>query len=249
MSDMEEKGCYRYTAGSRDMDFAGRATPTAIIHYILETAGRDADLNGFGVRDLNAGNCTWVLMRLAVEFYTFPCKDEEFTVRTWVSGVNRMMTVRNMELTAADGSLIAAAVTQWAIIDLEKRSALDVRAHIDYEGKVSDEPSPIDQPARLRDIVPQQTKHHIVTCGDIDFNRHMTSLKYISLMTEMFPMEFCETRRVARADINFLHESLYGQELTIGYEQRGDESLFAVTDDTGRSLCLGSMLSRKNRCE
>lgn len=242
---MDVKGCYRYAADSRDMDYAGRATLTAMIHYILETAGRDADLNGFGVRDLNAGNCTWVLMRLGVEFYAWPRNGDTFSIRTWVNDVNRMMTVRNMEVTDADGGLISAAVTQWGVIDLEKRSAVDVRAHIEYEGKVSDEPSPISAPVRLRGIEPQQVSYHTVTCGDIDFNRHMNSLRYISLMADMLPMEFCESRTIVRADINFLQEALYGQRLTVGYEQRGGESLFEISDHDGHPLCRGSILSRE----
>lgn len=231
------KGCYEYTIDRRDLDYRGRATLSAMIHYILDTAGRDADLNGFGVRDLNVDNCSWVLTRMCVEFYAWPEEGDAFTIRTWVNDVNRMTTTRNMEVTATDGTPIAAAVTQWAVIDIERRTALDVRAHIDYEGRVSDEPSPVPSPVRIRQVSPQQTIRHRVAYGDLDFNRHMNSLRYICLMADMVPVEFYETGRIARADINFILEALYGQELTVGYEQQGAESLFEIADSGGQPLC------------
>ena len=73
------KGCYEYTIDARDLDYRGRATPSAMIHYILDTAGQDADLNGFGVRDLNVDNCSWVLTRMCVEFHAWPTAGDRFT--------------------------------------------------------------------------------------------------------------------------------------------------------------------------
>lgn len=234
---MKEKGCYEYAVDSRDLDYRGRVTLSAMIHYIMDAAGQDSDLNGFGVRDLNVDNCSWVLTRMCVEFYEWPGEEDTFTVRTWVSDVNRMMTTRNMAVTADDGGLIAAAVTQWSVIDLDRRAALDVRAHIDFEGKVSGEPSPVEKPERIGQVAAQQVGHHRVAYGDIDFNHHMNSLRYIGLMADMIPVSYYETRRVARADINFIHEALYGQEITVGYEQQGAESLFEVAGTEGQPLC------------
>lgn len=234
---MERKGCYDYVADSRDVDYRGCATPTAMIHYILEAAGQDADLNGFGVRDLNCDNCTWVLSRMAVEFFRWPGSGDAFTVRTWVNEVNRVMTTRNMAVTGADGTPLAAAVTQWAIIDVDRRAAVDIRAHVDYEGKVADEPSPIAKPARIDAFEPRETSLHRVAYSDIDFNRHMNSLKYIGLMADMVPIGHYETKRVSRVDIHFIHEALYGQRLAVGCDQRGGESLFEITDEGGQPLC------------
>lgn len=239
--DAEHKGCYGYMIDSRDTDYRGRATLTSMVHYILEAAGDDADRNGFGVADLNMDNCSWVLSRMSVDFYRWPGKHERLTVRTWVNDVNRMMTVRNMTVADGNGNPLAAAVTQWAIIDLDKRTALDIRRHINYEGAVTDEPSPIGKPARIRPVAPQETTVHRVAYSDIDFNRHMNSLRYLGLMTDMLPVEFFERRELVRADINFILEARYGQLLTIGYEQDGDDALFEITDSDGHALCRAAL--------
>ncbi|MDL2319853.1 acyl-ACP thioesterase [Alistipes sp. OttesenSCG-928-B03] len=243
---MTGKGCYRYAIDSRDVDFSGRATLAAMCHYILEAAGEDADLNGFGVRDLNLDNTTWVLSRMAVEFARLPRQGEHFIVRTWVNEVSRVMTTRNMEVTDSDGVRIAAAVTQWAIIDTEKRTAVDIRGRFDYDGVVTDEPCPADRPARMGAVAPAETMQHRVVYGDIDFNHHMNSLRYIALMADMLPMDYFTQREIARLDIAFMHEARYGQVLTVGCEQRGGESCFEITNDEGQSICKASMKWREN---
>ena len=43
-----------------------RATLMSLADYILHTAGEDADRGGFGVRDLNLHNASWVLTRMAL---------------------------------------------------------------------------------------------------------------------------------------------------------------------------------------
>ena len=235
-----DKGCYDYIIDSRDTDYRGQATLTSMVHYILEAAGDDADRNGFGVADLNCDNCSWVLSRMSVDFDRWPGKHERLTVRTWVNDVNRMMTNRCMIITDSNGERLAAAITQWAIIDLDKRTALDIREHINYEGAVTDEPSPIDKPARIRQVSAQQTTTHRVVYSDIDFNFHMNSLRYLVLMVDMLSEEYFERRELARVDINFIHEARYGQVLTIGYEQ-GEDSLFEINDSEGQPLCRASL--------
>lgn len=236
---MLRKGYYDYSIDSRDTDYTGHATLTAMCHYILEAAAEDADLNGFGVADLNCGNCSWVLSRMAVEFGRRLSKNDRFTVRTWVSDVSRMMTTRNMTITAEDGSHVASAVTLWAIIDLEKRIAVDVRPFIDCSKAVIAEPMPIEKPCRIGQIETRQSAAHQVAYSDIDFNRHVGSLKYMEWMLDMLPEEYFEKKQAGRVDINFLHEARYGQTVAINYEQR-DESLFEITDNDGQAMCRAS---------
>ncbi len=90
---------------------------------------------------------------------------------------------------------------------------------------------------RIRRVSAQHTAGHRVAYGDLDFNRHMNSLRYIGLMADMVPLDHYETMRIARVDINFILEALYGQELTVGYERQGVESLFEITDAGGQALC------------
>ena len=231
-----EKGTYRYRVESRDVDFTLKASLASLCDYILRAAGDDADRNNFGVRDLNCGGCSWVLLRMCVEIYRRLEEHEDFSVRTWVSDVNRMMTTRNMIVGDASGETVAAAVTQWAIIDTAKRRAVDVTARADFSYAIVKEPSPVKAPVRIPVIDSQSEQMRKVVYSDIDFNRHVGSVKYIGWFCDMLPEEIIMNKEAARLDINYIHESRFGQELRVGMSD-GAQSSFEVSTADGQPVC------------
>ena len=201
---MVEKSHYNYRVEPQDVDFTLRATIPSLGSAILNTAGIDAHGKGFGVDTLNADNHSWVL------------------------------STRNFTLTDAAGNEFGRAVTQWAMIDLRSRSALDLSwvgdAHADA---IVDAPSPTDKPRKIRDVDPAQTAVHKVVYSDIDFNRHVNTMRYIEMMIDMLPLEMLMQEAPVRLDIHFLRECRYGQTLAVGYEQRGLTALFEIRSDAG----------------
>lgn len=81
------KKAYSFDVRPQDVDFQYRITPAALIDMLLTTAGMNADENGFGIRDLNNDDCSWVLLRMAVEIKKFPIQYEKIEVETWVEEV------------------------------------------------------------------------------------------------------------------------------------------------------------------
>ena len=103
---MAEKSCYDYRVEPQDVDFTLRATIPALGSAILNTAGIDAHGKGFGVDALNAGNHSWVLSRMALEFDRMPGQYTDYTVATWINEYGRVLSTRNFTLTAAAGSKV-----------------------------------------------------------------------------------------------------------------------------------------------
>lgn len=177
---MAEKSHYNYRVEPQDVDFTLRATIPSLGSAILNTAGVDAHGKGFGVDALNADNHSWVLSRMAVEFDSQPTQYTDYTIATWINEYGRVLSTRNFTLTDAAGTEFGRAVTQWAMIDLRSRSALDLSwvgdAHADA---IVDAPSPTDKPRKIREVNPAQTVEHKVVYSDIDFNRHVNTMRYI----------------------------------------------------------------------
>ncbi len=225
---MGTTGNYRYHIAARDVDFTGCPALAAVTDHVLSAAGDDADRNGFGVTDLNESNLTWVLSRFCMEFVRYPARDETLCVSTWVSEVGRMMTTRNFVITAPGGDAIGAAVSNWAMIDLGTRRAVDITSRPGYAEAVVNEPSPISAPERLGSARPDKTAVRRVMYSDIDFNRHTNTLRYLGMMLDMLPLEYMERGTdIRRMDMNFLHESRYGDTLTVAW-QKGDKQLFEI---------------------
>ena len=80
---------YDYAVQPREVDLTKRATIITLGDSILHTAGEDADRIGFGIRNLQSKDSTWVLSRMAVEIDRLPAEYERYTVGTWVGEIGR----------------------------------------------------------------------------------------------------------------------------------------------------------------
>lgn len=224
-----ECGKYTYQVQPREVDLKKRATIMGLGDSILHTAGEDADRNGFGIRLLHKENKAWVLSRMAIEVDRYPNEYETYTITTWVNEVGRLMTVRNFVLHDAQGVEMARAITQWAMIDMQTRQALDLRTNLTYAQAVIGLESPMERPRRIANVVPTEQEHHRIRYSDIDFNQHTNSMRYVQWMVDMLTLEELTTNEILRLDINFQHETRYGQEVDILLQRTSDDALFEVT--------------------
>lgn len=239
---MAEKSRYNYRVEPQDVDFTLRATIPSLGGSILNTAGIDAHGKGFGVDALNADNHSWVLSRMAVEFDCQPTQYTDYTVATWISDYGRVLSTRNFTLTDAAGREFGRAVTQWAMIDLQSRSAIDLSwvgdAHADA---IVDAAPPTDKPRKIRAVSPTATAEHRVVYSDIDFNRHVNTMRYIEMMLDMLPVDMLTQEAPVRLDIHFLKECRFGQTLTVGCELRGRSALFEISADGAAAAVRASI--------
>jgi acyl-ACP thioesterase len=235
------KTTYKRTIQSSEVDFSSRATIVSMIGYILDIAGTDADEKGFGIKKLHGDNHSWVLSRMALDFNRLPDKDETINITTWVNDYGRLLTTRNFSLADESDNRILAAVTQWAIIDLSTRQSVDLRYVAEYDCYLCSEPSPIEHPRKVVPINPEKTFIHKVVYSDIDFNRHVNSLRYFTLMIDMLPIELLSNTNPIHIEINFLHESQYGDTLTVGYKQCDTKSMFEIKNSNDIAICRASI--------
>ena len=228
---------YPFTIQPENVDFTLRASVASIISYMLNVAGTDAHRKGFGVEALQGHSFTWVLSRLAVDINTQPRQYSNIEIDTWVNEFNRLSSTRNFKMRIGE-DVIAAGVSQWCMLNMETRQAVDMTQLKDiYERAMVAEPSPITAPARLRGIEPQASVSRPVVYSDIDFNRHVNTLRYIDLIFDSLPIELIEKNNGMRLDINFIAEALYGEVLTIGWTSEGNVWQFEISSDSGKKLC------------
>lgn len=234
---MAEITSYPHRVEPQEVDFTLRASVASIINYMLNVAGTDAHNKGFGVDVLQGQSFTWVLSRLAVEIKSQPRQYDDVVVDTWVNEFNRLSSTRNFKMRKGD-EVVAFGVSQWCMINMETRQAVDMSTLKDvYERAMVAEPSPIAVPARLRAIEPSTSTSRPVVYSDIDFNRHVNTLRYIDLVFDALPIELIEKNDGMRIDLNFIAEARYGETLTIGAVNEGNIWQFEISSDGGKTLC------------
>lgn len=242
---MTEKSIFRYKVDPRRVDFTERASISSMCDIILEAAGEDAYKRGFGIDVLAERNLGWVLSRMCVELDYMPAEYSEFTIRTWISDYNRLASTRNFTLTDDEGRMFGRAVSQWCMLDFSTRMPADVnllaRMH---EGVMVDAPSPCERPRRIAAVGSEPTAKHRVVYSDIDFNRHMNTMRYIDMVCDLLPIDELERLNAVRVDMNFMRESRYGDVLSLCVDRRDDACAFEYRSGEGEALCRISLEPR-----
>ena len=234
---MAEISTYKNMVQPKSVDCTRRASVAAIIGYMLDVAGEDADRKGFGISALDSDSTTWVLSRLAVDISAQPKQYEEIAIDTWVNEFNRLSSTRNFRIHRGE-EYVANGVSQWCMLNMETRQVVDMSLLKEtYMQAMVDEPSPISAPARLRPITVVGSASRPVVYSDIDFNRHVNTLRYIDLIFDNVPLELIEQNNGLRIDINFIAEALYGETLNIGWINEENIWNFEISSSPEKILC------------
>lgn len=239
---MATKTAYPFRVEPQEVDFSLRITLVALGGNILNIAGIDAHTKGFGVDALNKDNFSWVLSRIAFEFDYRPEEYVKYEIATWISDYGRMLSTRNFELTDQTGVCFGRVVSQWCMLDLSKRTAVDLRAVAEsHNDAIVECPSPAEKPRKVPAPDAEPVLTHKVAYSDIDFNRHVNTMRYIEMMLDMLPLELLTSGDPVRLDIHFLKECRYGQTLAVGCELRERSALFEIAGDGGPAAVRASV--------
>lgn len=233
---MEQKRTYKYRIEPYQADLTQRLTLMGLGDYLLTVASTDATLRGYG-NDSFEQSCGWVLLRMAVDVIRLPRQLEVIAVETWVSDVNRLATTRNFEVYDESGELIAHASTIWAAISLETRQTLNLTTLSHYCAEVASDIVPITAPP-LKLTTPDEHAHftHQILYSYIDGNGHTYSINYLRMVLDTLPVEHLTTERGVRVDINYMHETYYGERLSI-WSDCAPNPLFEIRAEDGTPAC------------
>ncbi len=206
-----------YTITAAGCDAARRLPPAALVADIIDLAVAHADRLGVGFAAMEPYGIMWVLGRLSIETSPWPAMFDEFGLTTWVEGVNRLFSERDFEITV-NGSTAGYARTVWSAIDLTSRRSASLAPVIAGLGDVADpaRPCPIGRSARLgAPENPDAVKSYTFALSVLDFNRHVTTTRYVDVMVDTIPLELYDRSRISRIDLAFHREARYGDRVDI----------------------------------
>ena len=229
---------YSYQVMPQDLDGKRHFRAVSLEMMLLNIAGKAADDRNFGAfKMIDSGGISWVLLKFAVEMSAMPAEDDILTVNTWVEKVGSLLTTRNFEIRNSAGDIIGYATTEWTLIDLTSRRPMNISADNAIADCATGIKVPVALPGRLTGLVPDgNTLKRTVTVSysDIDFNGHTNSIQYLQWLLDAYPIEKIYGSKMARLEIIYVHEVLYGETVKVFYQDREDGStLFAVKDQEG----------------
>ena len=212
---------YHLTAG--ECDATGHIPVTGLTERLIEVATEHANLLGIGYSTLIKSGISWVLTRLSIEMTRYPGINDEYSITTWIEAINRRFSERNMLIRDGSGEIIGYARTVWVAIDVESRGMGDLSCLQDIEIPVSDTPCPMAKHPKLVAPGPDALEfQYTFRYLDLDFNRHVNTVRYIDLILNRWPLEHYDTHSIARIDISFSHECYFGETVLVRADQGGD---------------------------
>lgn len=173
-----------------------------------EAASQHADALGVSIQQLLSENYTWLLSRLKIKMNAYPVWNDQLTVDTWPSGVQRLFALRDFELKDQNRHTLGAALSAWLVLDTVKKRPVRISSFMDRLKPVEGDHI---LPDRL-DKLPAIETHNYerifrVRYGDLDINQHVNNTSYVEWMLEGMPAEVQNRLGLVELEINFLAES------------------------------------------
>lgn len=236
---------YILTAG--ESNASGQMPLTLVAERVIEIATEHANALGIGYSALIKRNMGWVLSRLSIEMYRYPEINEQYTLTTWIESYNRHFSLRNLKMTAADGSILGYVRTVWVAMDFASRTMADLTSFEKEAFPTADIDCPIEPAPRFAAPGPEAAEEHYrFKYCDIDFNRHVNTVRYLAIILNRWPLEHYDSHTIRRLDMAFRKECRFGEEVILRTDGFSDEVSVCDISRNGERLVEAKIQWNKN---
>jgi acyl-ACP thioesterase len=197
-----------------------------MLHFLQETAGNHATLNGFGFNSLSESKLFWVLSRLTLKIANYPMWNDELLLRTWSKAPGALMGNRDFELLNAQGEAIAVASTAWIMLDIASRRPQRIERFGSSFPHVLDRHAILEPPEKLPAIAaPAATKPKEIMPSDVDMNGHVNNACYVRWALDLLPFPRQDDKQIKILEVNFLSEAHAGEHYAAATQQTAENTI------------------------
>lgn len=205
-----------------------RLKPSAFMDIAQEAANLHATELGFGYDDMIRTRTAWVLSRMHIIFHKTPLWRDEVVFHTWHKGLERLFYLRDFLMQDQNGDKLVSATTSWLVLNLDTRRLVRDPDLMDENTRCHDNAveSPCDKVQMPKDLQSEHVHDHVVAYSDVDMNGHTNNAVYVLWAMNMIDYQTAVERPVRELRINFNHETLPGDVVSLYKAVReSDESI------------------------
>ena len=239
-----------YRIRSYEVDCRNRLSILSMFSFMQEAASRHAASLGVSIQQLLAENYTWLLSRLKIKIADYPGWNDQIQVNTWPSGTQQLFALRDFKMNGAENQMIAAAISAWLVIDLQKRRPVRIAPFVERLKSIEGNHILDDRLDKLPAVSnPVHEKSFVVRYSDLDINQHVNNVKFVEWVLEGIPAARLNASVPSELEINFLAEAFHeDQVLATCSPQDPDNSIFhhsLTRQQDGRELARAKTKWRK----
>lgn len=206
----------RYYLSAAECNAQQEMSLPQLTQKLIDVATEHANILGIGNPDMPNPDMGWVLSRLTVEMSRYPIENTDYSITTWVEDWNRHFSRRAFSISDSEGNILGYARSIWMVINTSDRSNAGLSGLNFNPDWISQIECPIPLQEKHVRIEPDDDspEYRFKYC-DIDFYRHVNTVRYIDLLLNQFEMQTYDDNIVNRLELSFLHEASYGMEIKI----------------------------------
>lgn len=229
---------------------------------IIDISTTHANMLGIGNPAMAHLHCGWVLSRIAIEMKDYPKVNETYHLTTWVESWNRHFSERCYEISNDAGESLGFARSIWMVLDTESRESVGLDHLSISEDMMSKKECPIGRgkrhavvleagyqgaPVRNSLIAPSKGSEYEFKYCDLDYYRHVNTVRYVGLLLNQFTLEEMDSQRVKRIEMAFMHEGKYGMRVEVRRADQEDTSNFMLIDTSTSTPILSALIELEPR--
>jgi len=199
-----------YRIRSYEVDCRNRLSILSIFNFMQEAASKHAAALGVSIQQLLAENHTWLLSRLKIKLAACPGWNDRIQISTWPSGTQQLFALRDFELKGEDNQPIAAAISAWLVIDLQRRLPVRIAPFVERLKPIEGGhilSARLDKLPALNN--PTHERRFVVRYSDLDINQHVNNVSFVEWVLESVPAATLNSSVPVEFEINFLAEAFY----------------------------------------
>lgn len=234
----ELQGIRNLVVSWQDIDTHGNLTLRAFSNYLQESAWQHAKKLGVGFYELAQEDVFWVLSGLKGEIKKYPKWNDEIQITTWHKGYEGVVSRRDFIITNKDGEQIAAASSDWIIVNstthrpVRPQHILDPVAHT-----VIHEDALKNFEIQIKESQTKNESFHKVLFSELDFNGHANNNRYFEWIANVFEPLNNNNKHARYFGIRFMSECTLNDEITLRYQfSEKTFSIYGVRSNTEKKV-------------
>jgi len=193
----------------------GKLKPVSILNYLQDITSEHTDELGVSALDLLPKNLAWVVFKYQINIFTYPSWRDALLIRTWRYPLKNLYELRKYEIYDDTDNLLVSAKCTYILTSLATKKPVRLQNNLPLEMIENKQKVITNDLITLPKLTdPDLTRSFTIRMHDLDFNRHVNNSVYLVWGIESVPEEIITTHRPKEITINYLSDSVYGDQIT-----------------------------------
>lgn len=225
-----------------EVDSHGKANIVSIMSYLEDLATYQTEKLGMSLKYFRDNKIAWVVYKWEIHMDKYPEYGDTIEVSTLPYSIRKFYAYRKYEI-FNKGERIGYANSLWFLINTEKRKPCRITDNIYKMYNLTEEDNeqiPFDRLRKLKQV--DYKNSFKVRYSDIDTNKHVNNVKYVSWVLENVPIEIISEHEISDLKVMYQKETAYGETIDVrtNIEEKEDKYIFnhSIMNSEGETLTL-----------